>query len=465
MRRHRAAGALCAVLAVGTLVAAPSAARGLDPGDLRVYGGSPADGNPGVVAIAVNEGGQWVGLCSAAMWRPRLLITAAHCLTAAGTDGRVDAVAVFPPGAEVRVYSDTGPQGAATVAVRQWWKADGYVNTSRLVQPNDFAVIEPDADLAPSGFTRLATQFDLARWAKAGSQVEHVGYGLVAAKTPTRGPHSISLPLSGYRPGSLLGQIFSTDQTEAKGLCPGDSGSPVFRMEGTSAFLLGVEVGSNSACQEPPSSDLLSISAAAVGYLPVLNSALASAGYPTIPGAPQSILAVARNRTATVSWLPPVVSAEAIVGYDVLDARGVLACQATATTCTVADLRDGTHGFTVRSRNSENEGDALPVGASGRVVIAPPPRLPAPRIEESARGMPQIVFDSLVGRSSAVVIRYVVKDDKGRIVCTGLPAEPDAATLSCRLPTRPGMYRFRVTARTEMGNSRPSALSPRFRVD
>ncbi|MCF8530720.1 MAG: trypsin-like serine protease, partial [Candidatus Nanopelagicales bacterium] len=75
----------------------------------RIYGGTPATGNPGVAALAINTGSSWSGSCSAAVWKPRILLTAAHCVTADGPTQNVAGLAVFPPGAVAIQYSNTGP--------------------------------------------------------------------------------------------------------------------------------------------------------------------------------------------------------------------------------------------------------------------------------------------------------------------------------------------------------------------
>ncbi|MFM7145960.1 MAG: hypothetical protein ACKOW5_06455, partial [Actinomycetales bacterium] len=80
----------------------------------RIMGGSGAGGSSNVVAISTrDERGWW--LCSAAMWKPRVLVTAAHCVTKEGSADPALEVRVFPPGAEALVYSNIGPQGASSV--------------------------------------------------------------------------------------------------------------------------------------------------------------------------------------------------------------------------------------------------------------------------------------------------------------------------------------------------------------
>jgi hypothetical protein len=199
-----------------------------------------------------------------------------------------------------------------------------------------------------------------------------------------------------------------------------------------------------------------------VGYLDLLNAALAEGGYLTIPSAPDLSALLARNRDITVSWKPPAQSPATVVGYDVLDPSGAVVCQTDQLSCTVAGLPDGAYGYTVRSRNTEGQGDAVPVSASA--VVASPPAPPAPTVRETSRRRYTITVTTIAGRTSAVVTSYVVIDQSGAIVCTLVPPSPTEATLSCPGPTRRGTYTVSVHAETQMGPSPESPPSARFTV-
>ncbi|MGB4690578.1 MAG: hypothetical protein WBH16_10245, partial [Candidatus Nanopelagicales bacterium] len=87
-------------------------ANGSDPTP-RIYGGTPATGNPGVAALAIFDGTSWGKSCSAVVWKPRVLLTSGHCVTQEGSATVVPRLAVFPPGAAAVQYTNTGPQGAS----------------------------------------------------------------------------------------------------------------------------------------------------------------------------------------------------------------------------------------------------------------------------------------------------------------------------------------------------------------
>jgi len=137
--------AAAAVAVSGPMV---SASPATEP---RVIGGQPAVGFPGVVALAIDDGTRW-NLCTAALVRPRVLLTAAHCLTKEGSTDAVRRVRVFWPGTRAVVYSNTGPRRPAKVRVLKWWSGTTDGPRTSLVQKNDVATILLGADLgvAPS---------------------------------------------------------------------------------------------------------------------------------------------------------------------------------------------------------------------------------------------------------------------------------------------------------------------------
>lgn len=431
----------------------------------RVMGGTPANGNPGVVALSIFDGRAWTGSCSAALWKSNLLITNAHCTTIEGTGQGASGFAVFPPGITALRYTNF-LQNQSALSVVNVWRADGYVNASTSVEPNDIAVMQLSGDLAQAPFTRIATTEELTRWTRERVLVDHVGYGLTGPGQFSFDPSQVTLPLVSFQPDSRLGSIFRTGQTAQQGICSGDSGSPVSRQDQAGNLLLGVVAGGGGPCVNGAQGTPNNVNVSAIGYLPLLNRALEASGRPTIPSSPQQIAGQARNRSITVSWQPPAISPQTVIGYDVVNVEGGVACSTTDTRCTVDGLTDGTYAFTVRARNAEGEGDAAAITSQMTATITSPQQLPAPFLLNRPSGSRSIAFTTLAGKSSAVVTNYVVTDVKGKRICRVTPtvAQQSATTLTCQLPKKPGTYRLRVRANTEMGNTAPSALSPRVIV-
>ena len=195
----------------------------------------------------------------------------------------------------------------------------------------------------------------------------------------------------------------------------------------------------------------------AIDYLDLVNQALSGAGYPTIPSEPINIALTPVNNSVVVNWQTPTISPQSVVGYEVVDPAGALVCTTTTLTCTVPNLPDGEHSFTVRSRNAQGEGNAQP--ASLTTTTNAPTQMAPPRVTKK-----KISFTTLVGTTSAVVNQYRVTDAKGTKICTIKGFNPAAKTLTCPTPTKAGNYRFRVHAETQMGQTPPSGLSTKIRI-
>jgi secreted trypsin-like serine protease len=419
----------------------------------RIYGGSPATGNPGIAALAINTGSAWNSSCSAVVWKPRILLTAAHCVTAPGGTANVAGIGIFPPGGTAIQYSNTGPQGATGIQVTQIIKPASYVNASTRVEPNDFAILVLNADIGAGYFNRLATSAEMTRWARDLYPGTVMGYGLTGPNQRPTIPMQAQVPIDTYEPRSSLGPVFSVGQDASVGVCSGDSGGPTFATNPSGErLLLGVNSGSAGGCVAGFLGSYLMVGFTAIDYLDLVNQALTIAGYPTIPSAPTATGLQAVNDSVVVSWQPPLVSPSTVTSYEVVSADGTVACTTTQLSCTVPGLPPGEYSFTVRALNAQGEGNALPASLTASVV--PPGQMAAPRITGK-----KIQFTTLARSTSAVVTQYRIIDARGKRICTLKDFSSTATRLSCPLPKQAGAYRFRVLAVTEMGNTTPSGLS------
>ena len=435
------------------LIQPASATQGPEALEPRIYGGTSATGNPGVAALAINTGGSWNSSCSAAVWRPRILLTAGHCVTLTGGSNLVPGIAIFPPGGAAVQFSNTGPQGATGINVTQVIKPTSYINASARVEPNDFAILVLDSDIGPQYYNRLATSSEMSRWARELYPGTIMGYGLSGPDQRGVTPLQAQVPIDTYEPTSSFGPVFSVSQSASVGVCSGDSGGPTFATNTQGErLLLGVNSGSAGGCVAGFTGAYLMIGFTAIDYLDLLNQALTSAGYPTIPSTPQAVALTAINNSVNVSWQPPAISPSTVVGYEVIDLTGNVVCETTQLSCEISGLTEGTFSFTVRAKNAQSEGNALPATLSAAIV--PPAQMSPPRLTKKA-----IRFTTLAGSTSAVVTQYRVVDVSGKRICTIRSFDPMAKQLSCPLPTKAGTYRFRATAVTEMGQTPPSGLS------
>lgn len=456
-RTLRVSAAIVAALTflAGAPIAAQPSAPDVTP---RIYGGTPATGNPGVAFLGIKTSTVWDRVCSAVVWKPRVLLTAAHCVTPSNSSGNVNEIAVFPPGAAVTLFRNIGPQGAAPVSVTGIWKPAGFMNASSQVEANDFAVLLLDSDLGPQYFTRLATSAEMSRWADQLFPATVLGYGLTGVNQFGNVPMQATIPIDTYEPNSNFGPVFSITQSPTAGICSGDSGGPTFATNSQGERLvLGVNAGSAGGCTAFFDRDYLMVGFTAINFLDLVNAAMVAAGYPAVPSAPTNIELTARNSSIIVSWSPPATAPESVTGYEVVDPAGVVVCTSVELTCEVTNLPPGEHSFTVRSRNTQGEGNALAPVASARVI---PPGQPAPPRVQKKR----ILIPTLAGKTSAVVTAYRIVDVQGRTICTVRNVTPERSTLRCPTPTKPGIYRFRTIAETQMGQSVPSGLSRKIKI-
>lgn len=456
--RFRIAGLKALLICCASLLVLTGANANAQPLTPRIYGGTSAAGSPGVAAVAIFDGSAWSKSCSAVVWKPRVLLTAGHCVTMEGSATRVPRLAIFPPGGAAVQYSNTGPQGASPANVIGIWTPANYVNASSRVEPNDFAVLLLDQDLGPSMYSRLATSAEMTRWATALYPATIMGYGLKGPNQRDVLPIQANVPIDTYAPNAAVGPVFSVSQNATVGVCSGDSGGPTYASNTAGENLvLGVNSGSAGGCVAGFVGDYLMVGFSAIDYLDLVNQALIGAGYPSIPSAPTNIALSALNNSVVVNWQVPITSPETVVGYDVIDPGGIVVCTSATFTCAVTNLPDGEHSFSVRARNAQGEGNALPASIS--TVTATPTQMAPPTVTKK-----KIKFTTLSGTTSAVVGQYRVVDVKGKRICTLKEFKENAKSLTCPIPTKAGTYRFRVLAVTQMGQTPPSGLSPKVRV-
>ena len=229
-----------------------------------VYGGSDATNNPIVVGILPAQSATQAG-CSGALVAPRIIFTAAHCLT-----GDPSQLWVAQPGSDLRDLSKVRIQ-----AERFFTPVDFSVKT--FPYQNDFGVIT--LKTAFDGYTPLlfASLSDITQWATAGDSVIHIGYGCTSmvdkppCKPTSPTPNEFTTTFEKVTPPqfmTLKPQTFSmTKISVQKTICGGDSGSPVLKSQGGSWIYIGAQSSSNGAGCTPT----CEINCVATQVLPAAN--------------------------------------------------------------------------------------------------------------------------------------------------------------------------------------------------
>ena len=423
--------------------------------DPRLMAAGDAIGTPYATALISVKGNSF-GICTAGIWKPTVLMTAAHCVIDDATGGPIDPATfvVVPPGSPFALVGG-GVQGATGIRVTGTYVVDGFQLRGTDVPADDIAFVTLDQPIATTTFARLATTLELARWVGQGTPIAAIGYGFPSpTQRRTDIPREASLPIirvqEDFRGSSGLAILSS----KGSGIdaCSGDSGGPRYAVDPAGPLLVGNIAG--GSCNGLPGVGVIGFTG--MSYRPLANRALAAAGMPTISSAPTEVRSAIVDQSTTVWWQPPVDSPETVVGYDVTDATGAVVCSAAATSCSFPTPATGPNGMSVRARNAQNEGDA---------AISPDPGMlqaqaPSARVLKAKTPKKPVRF-----RVNPVdypgVLEYRVITAKGERVCA---IDPSASPLQCRVKLEPGKYRFRVVAVTPQGESLPSSLSKAVRV-
>ena len=423
--------------------------------DPRLMAAGDSLGTPFATALISQRQGSY-GICTAAVWKPTVLMTAAHCVIDENTGGYIDpsSFVVVNPGSAFRLTS-AGVEGATSVRVVQSFVVDGFQLRGTDVPANDIAFVVLDSPIGDVTFRRLATTVELARWLNAGTPVSAIGYGFPSPdRRTTDVPRGAALPIQrvaeDFRGSSGLAILSA--KNGGIDACSGDSGGPRFVIENDAPLLLANIAG--GSCNGLPGPGVIGFTG--MSYRPLANQALTLAGLPTIPSRPIEVKAARVQESTTVWWQPPTDSAQTVVGYDVLDARGALLCSTAETQCTFTTGNTGAVGTSVRVRNAQGEGDAT-LSPDAGMLRADAPR--AKVLKANTRKKP--VRISIAPVDYPGVSEYRVTTPQGKTLCT---IDPSESPLQCRIRLEPGKYRFRVVAVTAQGDSVPSALSKAVRV-
>ena len=238
-----------------------------------VVGGADATGSGFVVAVRVDLPGDLQTACTGGLWKPKIVVTAAHCVVAEGTSN----VAIA---SEVHVYA----QGANVTGARPIASAvaiiltGGYSNSSTgFVEANDLAFLILDKEVGTPLISRLASESEAAAATVLGKKMNFFGYGQTAKESDVS---MIPLTLS-QTPFQFLGgkTYLYGKSASGTGACFGDSGGPVILQTETENLLIGpVAGGSGSPCY-PEIKERAVLGLVASNFTDLVKTALTTAGY------------------------------------------------------------------------------------------------------------------------------------------------------------------------------------------
>jgi len=265
-----------AALVVTSVIGLATSVAAVEPaGRPQVIGGTP--GSPlASAAVAIQMPDR---VCTASLWRSRILITAAHCIsdteTGTATTQPGDLV-VFPPGADTG--GDPSQVKVTQIIFDPGWTADSPDGESA---ERDIAYLILDAPLGLPTWSRMATPAEIVELANSGAEIEYIGYGVTG---PRDDPQSRTSPVPLSLKSRLIpayaggtGQfVFRGDGI--RGTCAGDSGGPFLaNIAGTVVYLGPLSGGLGFPCesqQDDPTDD----AAVASGLPELAQQALAAAG-------------------------------------------------------------------------------------------------------------------------------------------------------------------------------------------
>jgi secreted trypsin-like serine protease len=217
-----------------------------------IVNGSPAVGADYVVTMLTGNNAR--PYCTGAYLRPRVVVTAAHCVIKSGARTPelkfpLEDWYVSQPGIDVL----TPESKSSKVKVLKIWTDPDYFNRwepdngLREGQVNDIAFLFLEKELSGPTITRAASRDEIESFRLGQGRAFHLGYGSIGDVNgqiwPNDGKPYIVEDIYGTnsQPAHIpiRDRILQVKYPYGKSVCPGDSGSPLLIKKGSEVIYLG----------------------------------------------------------------------------------------------------------------------------------------------------------------------------------------------------------------------------------
>ena len=222
-----------------------------------IYNGTDAAGTPNVVTVIKEySDGKRYASCSGALVAPRVVVTAAHCVTEDETGLLAKNVWVAPAGATWKIVTVDGKSGrilenandaAENRAIYEQYKAASikvtstYYSNSDIVEDNDVAFIVLDKALPLTSNIAIASDEETESFITNKSVARIYGYGLTVFDGDMALKPKTATMNFDFKSTTVKNSVFL--KSASSGACPGDSGGPVIVSTPTKLYLVGVITG------------------------------------------------------------------------------------------------------------------------------------------------------------------------------------------------------------------------------
>lgn len=222
-----------------------------------IYNGIDAVGTPNVVTVIKEySDGKRYASCSGALVAPRVVVTAAHCVTEDETGLLAKNVWVAPAGASWKIVTVDGKSGriletandsAENRAIYEQYKAASikvtstYYSSSDIVEDNDVAFIVLEKALPLNSNIAIASDEETESFIANKSLARVYGYGLTVFEGDMSLKPKTATMNFDFKSTTVKNSVFL--KSASSGACPGDSGGPVIVSTPTKLYLVGVITG------------------------------------------------------------------------------------------------------------------------------------------------------------------------------------------------------------------------------